>query len=54
MDTFIFYLYTEFDMPRSNGSLVVNIKMNANYRFCAAAMLFSFYEELLGRSCIFF
>jgi hypothetical protein len=33
------YLQIRLYMPSSNGSLVITIKMNAKFRFCAAAML---------------
>jgi hypothetical protein len=39
------YLHTQFHMPRSNGSLVIAIKLQAKYIFHSDAMLFYFLQK---------
>jgi len=50
------YLHTKYRLPFSNGSLVIAIKPQANYRFRAAAILlfYSLRNTSFNKSCTFF
>jgi hypothetical protein len=40
VSTFMVYPHAKFHMPKPNGSLVIDVKSKAKFRFCAFAILF--------------
>jgi hypothetical protein len=47
------FVCTKFNIPSSNGSLIITIKLKSKYRIHVAAMLFFLLQKELCKCCIF-